>query len=147
MSEEINTTEFIEEALREWDAVETSPMETERMMRVAASRISDLSKICAATYQLAGLVGAPVRFLDALSRHELKEELLPVFDHEVDACAVNQWVSVDDRLPPHQSAIFWSPLMGLPVVEFVDVREWPELISDEGYIYWLSILEPPPKLT
>ncbi len=46
-----------------------------------------LQKICAATYQLAGLVGAPERFLDALSRHEYTEDLLPVRDEEIECMA------------------------------------------------------------
>jgi len=56
---------------------------------------------------------------------------------------VTEWVSVSDRLPPYQSALFWGPLTGLCVVGFVGVREWPELISDEGYTHWAPLPPPP----
>lgn len=58
----------------------------------AADEIERLRQLCAAAYQMAGVVGAPVRFLDALSRHddvtqEQIDALLPVFQHEFDALA------------------------------------------------------------
>jgi hypothetical protein len=51
------------------------------------AEIEQLQKICAAAYQLAGVVGAPVRFLDALALHADVdvEKLLPVFLHECSA--------------------------------------------------------------
>lgn len=47
---------------------------------VLNKRLEWIERICQAAYQLAGLVGAPRRFLDALSLHEdvNVDELLPV---------------------------------------------------------------------
>lgn len=60
--------------------------EIERL-RAENDRLQD---ICAAAYQMAGLVGAPVRFLDALSNpcdatQEQIDALLPVGEDEIDA--------------------------------------------------------------
>ena len=57
----------------------------------AAEQEADLLRqLCASAYQMAGVAGAPLRFLDALSRHddvtqEQIDALLPVFPHEFDA--------------------------------------------------------------
>lgn len=51
------------------------------------ARVDRLETICAAAYQLAGIVGAPLRFLDALALHDDVdvEALLPVTLDECDA--------------------------------------------------------------
>lgn len=65
------------------------------------ARVERLEKICAAAYQLAGVVGAPVRFLDALALHEDVdvEALLPV---SVEEC---------EPLP------FWDTLIGANTID------------------------------
>lgn len=51
----------------------------------ATIRIDQLEQLLATAYQLAGLVGAPLRFLDAYSRHEGDiDSLLPVDLSELD---------------------------------------------------------------
>lgn len=57
---------------------------------VARARIAALEALCADAYQLAGTVGAPVRFLDALSAAAAGKplpqvSLLPVYDTECSA--------------------------------------------------------------
>lgn len=58
----------------------------------ALAAIDHLQQICAAAYQLAGTVGAPVRFLDALALHDdvYVDALLPVSMHECDEIAALQ---------------------------------------------------------
>lgn len=68
-------------SLLERDGAELERLRTE---------VERLRQLCAAAYQMAGVVGAPLRFLDALSRHddvtqEQIDALLPVFPHEFDA--------------------------------------------------------------
>lgn len=50
------------------------------------ARVARLEQICAAAYQMAGVVGAPVRFLDALALHDDAdvEALLPIRLEECD---------------------------------------------------------------
>jgi hypothetical protein len=60
------------------------------MSMVIATENDRLQDICASAYQLAGVVGAPVRFLDILSNPtdatpEQIDALLPVGDDEIDA--------------------------------------------------------------
>jgi len=57
--------------------------------RQLARRVTELQRLCGAAYQMAGIVGAPVRFLDNLSAasagrrlpHRV-DGLLPVYDYE-----------------------------------------------------------------
>jgi hypothetical protein len=57
-------------------------------------RIEWLENICHAAYQLAGVVGAPVRFMDALGLHDDAdiEELLPVTIQECSEFKDAIWV-------------------------------------------------------
>lgn len=76
---------------------EPSPTEdySERTMREAAAALRELEQeserlkeLLACAYQLAGTVGAPVRFLDAFSRGEGGiDSLLPVSYDEIESCA------------------------------------------------------------
>ena len=57
---------------------------------ILRARVASLEGLCAEVYQLAGTVGAPVRFLDALAaaaagKRLPKAELLPVLETECDA--------------------------------------------------------------
>jgi hypothetical protein len=70
----------------------TQPVSTSRRLQAENDRLQD---ICASAYQLAGLVAAPVRFLDALSRPlnatpaEI-DALIPVGEDEIGAVAESQ---------------------------------------------------------
>ena len=59
-------------------------MKIEQQLAASQERVAMLEKLCGAAYQLAGVVGAPVRFLDAFSRHKYSDDLLPVSLGECD---------------------------------------------------------------
>jgi hypothetical protein len=70
----------------------TQPISTARRLQAENDR---LQYICASAYQLAGLVAAPERFLDALSNpcdatQEKIEALIPVAEEEIGAVAESQ---------------------------------------------------------
>jgi hypothetical protein len=70
----------------------TQPVSTARRLQAENDRLQD---ICASAYQLAGLVAAPVRFLDALSNPcdatpEQIDALIPVGENEIGAVAESQ---------------------------------------------------------
>jgi hypothetical protein len=70
----------------------TQPVSTARRLQAENDRLQD---ICASAYQLAGLVAAPVRFLDALSRPldttpKQIDALIPVGEDEIGAVAESQ---------------------------------------------------------
>lgn len=63
-----------------------------------ASKLDRLEQLLATAYQLAGLVGAPVRFLDAYSRHEGDiDSLLPV-----DLSECDEFTALQSRLNEHE---------------------------------------------
>jgi hypothetical protein len=67
----------------------TQPVITARRLQAENDRLQD---ICASAYQLAGLVAAPVRFMDALSRPldatpRQIDALIPVGEDEIGAVA------------------------------------------------------------
>jgi hypothetical protein len=68
----------------------------------ARARIAALEALCADTYQLAGTVGAPMRFLDALAAAAAgkplpKRDLLPVLEEECDAISEREAILAQAR--------------------------------------------------
>jgi hypothetical protein len=83
---------FLFEGLIERLRAYTQPVSTARRLQAENDRLQD---ICASAYQLAGLVAAPVRFLDALSRPldttpKQIDALIPVGEEEIGAVAENE---------------------------------------------------------
>ena len=77
--------ERLHKPARNWVDADNQRQEAADMLREMWDENERLKEICAATYQLAGAVEAPVRFLDALSRHEGSiDSLLPVTLDECD---------------------------------------------------------------
>ncbi len=70
-----------------YELAQTIRLGSSKELAAANARIARLEKICSAAYQMAGVVNAPVRFMNALALHDDVniENLLPVHDHEFTA--------------------------------------------------------------
>lgn len=112
--------------LHHWTVTSECPM-------CLRAEIERLLGICAAAYQLAGMVGAPERFLDALSRADDPaysiEGLLPILPSEV---AAIRWIPVSEELPDADTTVLIALGSG-------DV--WAGYVDDAGvWLYMDSML-------